>query len=307
MDASITGTISRTIITHGCTQMMVLSILFFGGAEPALLRARAHHRHLLRHLLVGAGGLPARHVPRRLARGLREAGEEDRRARGALSSRGVARRAPGPRPAPRRPPAARWSRDYGVWVYAILFAIIFAETGFVVTPVPAGRLAPLRGGRARRARAGSTCTSSCVLARRRRDPRQHRQLRDRPLARPALLHRPRLALAESRAPRPHARLLRAPRRQGGGDLALPADRAHLRALRGRAWRAMRRARFTVYNVAGARALGRPRSSTRATSSATSPGCSGNLTAIIVGIIVVSLCRSRAPTVQEPHDAGGPAA
>ncbi len=32
MDASITGTISRTIITHGCTQMMVLSILAFGGA-----------------------------------------------------------------------------------------------------------------------------------------------------------------------------------------------------------------------------------------------------------------------------------
>jgi membrane-associated protein len=25
-------------------------------------------------------------------------------------------------------------QDYGVWVYAILFAIIFAETGFVVTP-----------------------------------------------------------------------------------------------------------------------------------------------------------------------------
>ncbi len=32
MDAAITGTISRTIITHLCTQMMVLSILFFGGA-----------------------------------------------------------------------------------------------------------------------------------------------------------------------------------------------------------------------------------------------------------------------------------
>jgi preprotein translocase subunit SecF len=32
MDAAITGTISRTIITHFCTQMMVLSILFFGGA-----------------------------------------------------------------------------------------------------------------------------------------------------------------------------------------------------------------------------------------------------------------------------------
>jgi preprotein translocase subunit SecF len=33
MDASITGVISRTIITHLCTQMMVLSILFFGGAS----------------------------------------------------------------------------------------------------------------------------------------------------------------------------------------------------------------------------------------------------------------------------------
>ncbi len=33
MDASITGTISRTIITHGSTQMMVLSILLFGGAS----------------------------------------------------------------------------------------------------------------------------------------------------------------------------------------------------------------------------------------------------------------------------------
>jgi preprotein translocase subunit SecF len=32
MDASITGVISRTIITHLCTQMMVLAIYFFGGA-----------------------------------------------------------------------------------------------------------------------------------------------------------------------------------------------------------------------------------------------------------------------------------
>ncbi|MES3022628.1 MAG: protein translocase subunit SecF [Pseudomonadota bacterium] len=31
IDAGITGTISRTIITHGCTQLMVLSMLFFGG------------------------------------------------------------------------------------------------------------------------------------------------------------------------------------------------------------------------------------------------------------------------------------
>ncbi|MGZ5111372.1 MAG: protein translocase subunit SecF [Usitatibacter sp.] len=33
MDASITGVISRTIITHLCTQMMVLSIFFYGGAS----------------------------------------------------------------------------------------------------------------------------------------------------------------------------------------------------------------------------------------------------------------------------------
>ena len=32
IDSAITGTISRTIITHGSTQMMVLSILLFGGA-----------------------------------------------------------------------------------------------------------------------------------------------------------------------------------------------------------------------------------------------------------------------------------
>jgi preprotein translocase subunit SecF len=31
IDSAITGTISRTIITHGCTQLAVLSMLFFGG------------------------------------------------------------------------------------------------------------------------------------------------------------------------------------------------------------------------------------------------------------------------------------
>ena len=32
IDSAITSTISRTIITHGCTQLMVLSMLVFGGA-----------------------------------------------------------------------------------------------------------------------------------------------------------------------------------------------------------------------------------------------------------------------------------
>ena len=31
IDSAITSTISRTVITHGCTQMMVLSMLMFGG------------------------------------------------------------------------------------------------------------------------------------------------------------------------------------------------------------------------------------------------------------------------------------
>jgi preprotein translocase subunit SecF len=31
IDSAITSTISRTIITHGSTQMMVLSMLIFGG------------------------------------------------------------------------------------------------------------------------------------------------------------------------------------------------------------------------------------------------------------------------------------
>ena len=31
LDHAITSTISRTIITHGCTQMMALSMLLFGG------------------------------------------------------------------------------------------------------------------------------------------------------------------------------------------------------------------------------------------------------------------------------------
>ena len=28
----------------------------------------------------------------------------------------------------------QWVHEYGIWIYAILFAIIFSETGFVVTP-----------------------------------------------------------------------------------------------------------------------------------------------------------------------------
>ena len=59
---------SRTIITHGCTQMMVLLDADLRRRGAALLRAGAHHRHLLRHLLLGAGGEPAGDVAGRRPR-----------------------------------------------------------------------------------------------------------------------------------------------------------------------------------------------------------------------------------------------
>ena len=62
IDHAITSTTSRTIITHGCTQMMVLSMLLFGGSDAALLRGGADHRHPVRHLLVGVRGRRHRDV-----------------------------------------------------------------------------------------------------------------------------------------------------------------------------------------------------------------------------------------------------
>ena len=55
--------------------------------------------------------------------------------------------------------------EYGPWLYALLFAIIFAETGLVVHAVPARRFAPVH----RRHRRGlgeastSTCSSACSI------------------------------------------------------------------------------------------------------------------------------------------------
>ena len=67
IDAAITSTISRTIITHGSTQdgHHHAAVRRRGAA---LLRARPHHRHPVRHLLLGAGGEPAADLPEGLAR-----------------------------------------------------------------------------------------------------------------------------------------------------------------------------------------------------------------------------------------------
>ena len=187
MDASITGTISRTIITHGCTQMMVLSIFFFGGATLhyfALALTIGICFGIYSSVLVA---VPAREVPRRLARGLREAGEEGRSWR-EIALSGAARRPSSTSSFTSTSTSPRWSSEYGVWVYAILFAIIFAETGLRGDAVPA-RAIRCSSWRARSppwAASTSTCSSSLLIVA--ADARQHRQLRHRPLAREDLLH-----------------------------------------------------------------------------------------------------------------------
>ena len=82
IDNAITSTISRTIITHGMHADDGAVDPVLRRRDAALLRAGAHHRHLLRHLLVGAGHGAARDVDGRLARGPREAGTQARRPGG---------------------------------------------------------------------------------------------------------------------------------------------------------------------------------------------------------------------------------
>ena len=74
---------------------------------------------------------------------------------------------------------------YDSWIYAILFVIIFAETGLVVTPfLPGDSLLFGVGALAAVDRSGTLQRGLGVRAARGgRDRRQHGQLRDRPRAR----------------------------------------------------------------------------------------------------------------------------
>ena len=134
---------------------------------------------------------------------------------------------------------AELTTSYGPWIYAILFAIIFAETGLVVTAVSARRFAAVRLRGAGRASASSNPWLTVHVAARGRDHRQRRQLLGRPLCRPSRVHRAGsdqllAPAAQSRAPGSHARVLREVRRDGRGAGPLHADRADVRALRRRA-------------------------------------------------------------------------
>ncbi len=62
IDSAITRTLSRTVMTHLLTQMMVLSMLFLGGACAVWFCPGHDRRHRRRDLRISAGGKPHRHV-----------------------------------------------------------------------------------------------------------------------------------------------------------------------------------------------------------------------------------------------------
>ena len=66
-------------------------------------------------------------------------------------------------------------RDYGFWVYLILFAIVFAETGFVVTPFLPGDSLLFAAGALAAVDSSGTLVRPAGLAdaHRRRHRRQH--------------------------------------------------------------------------------------------------------------------------------------
>ena len=167
---------------------------------------------------------------------------------------------------------AEFVATYGVWVYGLLFAIVFAETGLVVTPFLPGDSLLFAAGAL--AATGALDIWIVVLAADRGGgPRRRGELQRRALHRPARLPRRRHVgrhpqAAQPRASRSRARLLREVRRHGGRARALRADRPHVRAVRGRRGRddAIRRSSF--YNVAGGVAVGGVVRRGRATRSAT---------------------------------------
>ena len=72
--------------------------------------------------------------------------------------------------------------DYGLWIYAILFVIVFAETGLVVTPfLPGDSLLFAAGALA--ATGALDVWLAAVAAAGRGDRRRRGELRDRPLGR----------------------------------------------------------------------------------------------------------------------------
>ncbi len=76
IDNAITRTMSRTIITHGCTQTGRDRHAVFWRRGAALFRACAYDRYSLRHLFFGTGCEPYRYAVGCFARRSRQAGKK---------------------------------------------------------------------------------------------------------------------------------------------------------------------------------------------------------------------------------------
>ena len=290
IDNAITSTISRTIITHGCTLMMVLSICFFGG-ETLHYFALAltigicfgiYSSVLVMAPLVMWMGVsredlvkPEQEGPERATRSCRELAPSPMLtdalllAPRARPDAGAARRRV--RPLALRAPVRDHLRGDGPRRHA----------------VPARRLAAVHRRHGRRASAGLNVHVLVALLIVAAILGDSRELRDRALHRPEGL-RPAATRAGS------SRSTCAARRRSTTSTAavtiiigrfVPIIRTFAPFLAGVA--GMRYRRFLAYNVSAA-SSGSPRSSTRATCSATSRGSRSNLTWIVIGIVVVSL-------------------
>ncbi len=127
---------------------------------------------------------------------------------------------------------ANMAAQYGPWLYAILFLVIFAETGLVVFPfLPGDSILFIAGTVVATAGLNVHVLVAVLIAA--ADPGRLGQLRDRPLHRSQGLRQARFALVQAGAPAPHAGVLRQVRRRHDHHRPLRADHPHVRAVPGR--------------------------------------------------------------------------